>query len=433
MAPFAKVGGLADVVQGLSRALRAAGHDVRVVIPDHGAVGRDRERGREVIVPGPRGPHPARLIEAEGPGGVPVTLVSDEQHFGRKSIYGEIDDRDRYEFLCRTAAHRLEAGDWVPDIVHVHDWHTAPLAFALRNLAWRMPALRSTASVLTIHNLRYRGPDDFNDILGPGIYYADAVTTVSRTYAQEILSPAGGEGLDDLLRLRAGRLTGIVNGLDTDLFDPARDPALPEPFGLGALEARFDSRQALWDATALGPGPVAAMVTRLTEQKGVDLVLGSVSTIVRAGWRLVVLGSGDAHLEKALAAAQAADPSHVRFVTGYNDPLARLIYGGADLLLMPSRFEPCGLGQMIAMRYGCVPLGHRTGGLADTIDDSCGFLFQGFNVVAFEDAFERAAEAFRDETRWRGLQRAGMARDWSWTVPAERYVEVYRAALAGHR
>jgi starch synthase len=332
----------------------------------------------------------------------------------------------------------LRTEDWIPDILHLNDWHTAPLAFALRNLAWDSPVLRGIASVFTIHNLRYRGPDAFNDFLCQAIYYSDAITTVSPTYAREILTPEYGEGLDSLLSLRESSLRGILNGLNYDLFNPRTDPLIPHQFDLTSLDERDRNRTKLRDELHLGDlgGPMAGMVTRLTEQKGVDLVLQALPVFVAAEAQLVVLGDGDEPLKQAMEDLERTYPDNVRFVARFDEALAQRIYGAADIFLMPSRYEPCGLGQIIAMRYGSVPLGRRTGGLCDTIFDveehpemGTGFLFDEFSTHAFSSALERAVTAFRNPEHWRHIQQNGMSRDFSWRASAVHYVETYIQAL----
>ncbi len=439
--PFSKVGGLADVAASLPRRLMEIGHDVRIVAPCHrdsvAAHGASKTH-RAYTVPLPGRPRDVDVAMAEGYGGVPVHLVADSHYFGDREIYGEADDLLRYQFFCRAIIEMLKHDAWVPDILHLNDWHTAPLAFALRNLAWSNPKLRGVASVFTIHNLRYRGPDELNDFLAQAIYYSDIVTTVSPSYAREILTQEYGEGLDALLRLREDALIGILNGVNYDVFNPRTDPRIHTQFDLGTLEARGANRTALRAELELpeSGGPVLGMVTRLTEQKGVDLVLQAMPELLAAGAQLVVLGDGDRWLKEELARLEKEHPASVRFIARYDAGLAQRIYAGADLFLMPSRYEPCGLGQIIAMRYGAVPIGRRTGGLGDTIIDAdehpetgTGFLFDEFSSFGLVSAFDRALRAFRDPAAWTRLQTNGMSRDYSWRASATHYVEAYISAL----
>jgi len=367
-----------------------------------------------------------------------VYLVADSHYFGEREVYGEPDDLLRYQFFCRAIIEMLKQDAWVPDILHLNDWHTAPLAFALRNLAWTNPKLRGVASVFTIHNLRYRGPDELNDFLLQAIYYSDIITTVSPSYAREILTQEYGEGLEPLLQLRGDALIGILNGVNYDVFNPRTDPFVSHQYDLGTLEERSRNRAALRQELKLPEteGPLLGMVTRLTEQKGVDLVLQAIPEILAAGAQLVVLGEGDEWLVDELTRLQVEHPDNVRLAARYDVGLAQRIYAGVDIFLMPSRYEPCGLGQIIAMRYGAMPIGRRTGGLGDTIldadenpDGGTGFLFDEFSSFGLVSAFERATRAFRDPDAWLRLQSNGMSRDYSWRASATHYVEAYIAAL----
>jgi starch synthase len=439
--PFSKVGGLADVAASLPQRLKEIGHDVRVVTPCH-ASGREEHAAsrshRLLTILSPGLPREVDIATVEGVGGVPVELVGDGHYFLRPNVYGEPDDLLRYQFFCRVIIEMLRTDEWVPDVLHLNDWHTAPLAFGLRNQAWANPRLRGVASVFTIHNLRYRGPDELNDFLAQAIYYADIVTTVSPTYAREILTPEYGEGLEALLGLRGEALMGILNGLNYDLFNPRTDRHVPVHYDLATVEQRSANRDALraeLDLPALD-GPIAAMVTRLTEQKGVDLAIQAVPEMVIAGGQLVVLGDGDQWLKDELRRLEQEYPGHVRLAARYDPGLAQRIYAGCDMLLMPSRYEPCGLGQLIAMRYGAVPIGRRTGGLVDTILDfdehpetGTGFLFDEFSQFALVSAYERALRAFRDRETWLRLQRNGMSRDYSWRASATYYIDAYTKAL----
>lgn len=439
--PFSKVGGLADVASALPSRLAELGHDVRIVSPCHASAipaFQAASAVRDMMITMPGRDRPVRIARVKGEGDVAVDLVLDDHYFGRQQVYGEPDDLLRYQFFCRVVVELLKDHAWTPDILHLNDWHTAPLAFALRNLAWGNPILRGVATVFTIHNLRYRGPDDFNDFLAQAIYYSDVVTTVSPSYAAEIVTREYGEGLDQLLALRGDNLRGILNGLNYDLYNPRTDPYIDTQFDLASLEDRAGNRRALRKALELPAreGPLTSMVTRLTEQKGVDLVLQAVPEIVAVEGQLVVLGLGDEPIVNELRRLEQQYPGAVRLAERFDEGLARQIYAGADILLMPSRYEPCGLGQLLAMRYGAVPLGRRTGGLGDTIidpeeqpDAAIGFLFDEFTSFAFVGAFERATRAFRQPEVWTRLQENGMSRDYSWKASAVRYVDTYVAAL----
>lgn len=440
--PFAKVGGLADVAAALPQRLHAIGHDVRVVMPCHRSAQdafSTASGHRRLSVRMAGQDHAVEIATVATTGGALVELVQNPHYFDRANVYGEPDDLVRYQFFCRVILQMIRE-EAPPDILHLNDWHTAACAFALRNLAWSDPELRKVASVFTIHNLRYRGPDEFNDLLSQAIYYSDMVTTVSPGYARETLTADYGEGLDSLLGLRPHNYRGILNGLDYDHYNPQTDHHLDTRYDVNSLERRAVNKDALRDEFGLpaSEGPLAGMVTRLTEQKGIDLVLQAVPAMIAADSQLVVLGDGDDSLKGALRRLEVEHPRHVRLAPRFDDGLAQRIYAGSDVFLMPSRYEPCGLGQLIAMRYGSVPIGRRTGGLGDTIFDAgegpefaTGFLFDEFSTAAFVRALERATVAFRDKPGWRSLQVNGMTRDFSWNASADRYVETYLDALRG--
>jgi len=441
VAPFAKVGGLADVAASLPRALAELGHDVRVITPDHGLVQSHLRGGerRTLTVDAFGQAETVRLVRRNT--GVPVYFVASERFFGGPHVYGEPNDLYRYHFFNLVVAHLADAVDWVPDILHCNDWHTALLPFGLRNLAWHDARYRHTASVLTIHNLAYRGPDDLSDVLAQGIYYADAVSTVSPTYAREIMTPEQGHGLERLLQLRGDRVYGIVNGLDLAVYDPARDSALVTPFSAAAVEGKAENKRALQERMGLPVDPhrpLAGMVSRLDHQKGIDLVAETLEpAVTQLGLQFALLGSGDPGLQHQLEEAAARFPQSVRLVPHYDAPLGQLIYGGADLFIMPSRFEPCGLGQLIAMRYGTVPVVRRTGGLADTVTDfswdpgnGSGFVFEPYDSAAFLEALARAVQTYHQVTPWKALRDRVMRRDFSWTASALQYQSMYAQTLA---
>jgi len=436
--PFAKVGGLADVAAALPRALAARGHDVRVVTPRH-----SKETIGEIVasVPLSAGRQATARATTSGSEGVPVYLVESEGLFPRDHVYGEANDLQRYLAFCQAALELPKQLGWRPDIFHCNDWHTAPIAFGVRNRAWGDAFYRGAACVLTIHNLRYRGPDELADFLCQGIYYADAVTTVSETYAREILTPEYGEGLHPLLQERQDRLFGILNGLDYRQYDPAGDPHLAANFDAATLERRSANKTALQKRAGLAPdanAPVVGMVSRLTEQKGMDLTLETMGALLSEGAaQFVVLGTGDEAYHSAFRDLAQRHAGRAAVSIAFDHPLAQLIYGGCDLFLMPSRFEPCGLGQLIALRYGAIPVVRHTGGLADTVSDYTGpesegngFVFHEYSAAALLAALRRALATFQRPDEWRRLQARCMGLDFSWDRSAERYEAVYRLALA---
>jgi starch synthase len=477
VAPFAKTGGLADVAGALPRALAALGHDVRVMMPKYRGAEAHATDSR-VVVPTIRVPLGDRaaegaLIEAHGPSGVPVYLLEHEHYYNRDSLYGTADgdywdNCERFVFFCRAALDGLSQLDgarsgvrWQPQLIHANDWQAGLVPVYLRTLYRDHPFLGTLASVFTIHNLAYQGVfwhydmpmtglgwDLFTpagiefygklNFLKGALIFSDLLTTVSRTYAREIRTSAFGNGLEGVLEERSGDLHGVVNGIDYEVWNPQKDPAIAHPYSADDPEPKAICREMLRRELGLddAAGPLLGVVTRLAEQKGMDLVLEAVPGLLAEGAQLVVLGSGEARLEEAFRAAAAAHPGQVAVRTGYDDDLARRIYAGTDVFLMPSRYEPCGLGQLIALRYGGVPVVRRTGGLADTVTEfdparrtGTGFLLDPFTPDALLAAVRRAASTYRQPTVWKALVKNAMSQDFSWDASAREYATLYRKAL----
>jgi starch synthase len=463
-APFTKVGGLGDVAGSLPRALRAlpSRPDVRVVTPIHGGAGAKikgpLERVCSVSVP-----HPAGVIRGDffacTHGGVPFYFLRSPGLFDDDIAIYHHDtgwDGHRYAFFSLAALELARTIDFLPEVVHAHDWHTAPAVAAIHRARFVDPALASSKSVLTIHNLPYvgigAGPAmsafglTFGDLslvpfasrempLPIGLALADRITTVSPGYAREILEPEFGAGLDALLRARKGVIHGILNGVDTELWDPETDSALASPFDVERIEARLENKRALQRELRLPEDrnvPLVAAISRLTEQKGIDLVPDALRLIAREhAFQCIVLGSGDGGLEAALLGLEAELEGRLRVRIAFDDGLSRRIYGGSDFLMLPSRYEPCGLAQMIAMRYGCVPLARDTGGLSDTVRDldlneePTGILFPVASSRSLAFALRRGIATYRQPRRFRMLQENGMRADFSWTRAALEYARIY--------
>ena len=466
MSPLAKVGGLGDVAGSLPRALRARGADVRVAMPMHGAVERAALHLTHVLkdvqVPWYDRPQHVDIWQADVRG-VPVYLVENQRYFGRPSVYGFDDDVERFLFFCDAL---LACGPHLgfrPDAVHAQDWHTALLLTRLAAAPTHPWA--AAGRVYTIHNLALQGnfddgfahrhdigereltpPDNLAGKLGlsgmaQGIMHADRVNTVSDTYAKEILTPEYGAGLDALLRARASVVSGIVNGLDYEEFNPETDPAIARHYNADTLDERAADKRALQEEAGLPASEqslVFGVVTRLFAQKGIDLVGAAFDELLAAhDAQLVVLGTGDEEVHRMLLRLQEAYPQKVKIWLDFNPPLGQRVYAGCDVFLMPSRYEPCGLGQLISLRYGGVPLVRRTGGLADTVQDADpglgsgnGFVFDAADAHELKRAAERALAAFADPEAWRALQERGMRQDWSWGRAAGKYLELYEAAHA---
>jgi starch synthase len=467
VAPFSKTGGLGDVAGSLPAALARRGHRVAVVTPRYGTIDPHRlgfeRRDLAVRVRGE-----ATTVHWRREGGLTTYLVEHERFFGsRRGLYGEHgrdygDNAERFAYLCRAALAVPAAFGQRPRVVHLNDWQTALAAWLLRYEHHDDPALAGARSVFTIHNLAYQGvfskevlpalglPWDvfrldameFHDRLNfmkAGLVFADALTTVSPTYAEEVTTPAGGEGLDGVLRPRRGDLTGILNGIDTTAWDPAADRHLPATYDQQRLAGKAECRRALHDEVGLplrAGVPLVGMVGRLADQKGIDLVAAALPELLRRDLQLVVLGSGERSYEELFLRAAADQPARVAARIGFDEGLAHRIEAGADIFLMPSRFEPCGLNQLYSLRYGTVPVVRAVGGLSDTVEDydgwkgGTGFLFREYDPGAMLLSLRRARELYRDRRAWTALMRRGMARDFSWERSAEAYEALY-ARLVG--
>jgi starch synthase len=463
-APLVKVGGLGDVAGSLPRALAARGIDVRVAIPDSLPPEESRFVRRPVAefpVDAAHGEERAAVSEAEADG-FPFLLVGGAPIARSGRVYGKGIDEDapKFAFFCRAALDLCRRIGWKPDLVHAHDSHAAPAAAWLSRFS-EDPFFAGTASIVTIHNLPYMGagagaaladygiptdgeglPDWARGAMLPvGIAHADEISTVSPTYAREILTPEFGCGLDGLLRRRADRLTGIVNGLDLTVWDPASDGALARRFDAARIDAREENREALRRELGLDADPEAPLVgivSRLDHQKGFDVAAPALARWLASGGELAVLGTGDPAIEARFAELAASHPSRAAVRFRFDAELARRIYAGSDLFLIPSRYEPCGLTQMIAMRYGAVPVARETGGLADTIRDAAGsagtgFLFGALEADAISGALERARAARENARAWRSLVLRGMAEDFSWTRSAKAYEALYSRAAERRR
>jgi starch synthase len=467
VAPFAKTGGLGDVGGSLPKALRAMGHDVRVVMPAYRAIETDYYAGRgglralpgPLLVPVRGGPLPAGVYEGRLPGSdVPVYFIAERSLFDRAELYGYPDDAYRFAFYCRAALELTLALDWRPDLLHAHDWHAAPALAWLATAGQNHPHFGGWPSLFTIHNLAHQGQTDWDvfnymgllthglneepygrvNFMARGIFHATLINTVSPTYAREIMTPQGGAGLDGLLRYRQFDVHGILNGLDYDNWNPATDSRLAATYTVDQLERRRANKLALQARAGLPQRPevpLVGMVTRLDWQKGLDIT-GHVIHLLMNNYageaQFVVLGSGAEHYESMLANLAAYHSTKMAAFMTYDANLAPLIYGASDLFVLPSLFEPCGLGQLIAMRYGSVPVVRATGGLADTVQDMVtGFTFNNYTSPDFWQALQRALYIHNvDRESWRELQRNGMQADFSWQRSARGYQQLYDWALA---
>jgi starch synthase len=467
VAPFAKVGGLADVAGSLPKALKARGHDVRIVMPAYQMV-LDATQPKPLLGGEPLdvecGSHwneRAYLWETTL-GDVPVWLIGSDHYFrdtvSSQTVY--LPGAEQHLFFARAFMALAEKSGWIPDVIHANDWHTGFMPVFLRESA--PPAWSNTASVFTIHNLAYQGefgPDLlaecglpwslFNhhqletygavNFLKAGSVFADQVNTVSPRYAEEIQTPEFGCRLEGLMKHLASqqRLSGIVNGIDQHEFNPEIDPHIPAHFSAKDLAGKATCRAELRKELGLDdrPGvPLFGVVSRLSNQKGMDLILEISDALMNMPAQLIVQGLGDSWIAEQMRHLEVRYPHQMRFVERFDAPLAQRVYAGSDLFLMPSAFEPCGLGQLIAMRYGTIPVVRYTGGLANTVQDAHnGFVFADYQPDALLATVQRAVSAFSDPEHWNRLVQGAMATDSGWDRSAAEYESVYERAIASRR
>lgn len=474
VSPFAKSGGLADVAGSLPRALKLRGHDVRVVLPYYRCVAESAfatpRSGRRVTVLVGERPCEGRLRILDHDG-IPVYFIDNPTFFDRPGLYGDAggdyeDNAARFGFFCRAVLHLLRGLDWRPDVLHLNDWQTGLIPLLLKTELAEEPFYRPIASLLTIHNLGYQGtfppaalrtlgldPSLYTidgiefyhqiSLLKAGVLFADLLTTVSETYCREIQTPEMGHDFDGILRSRRNDLFGVLNGLDTALWDPENDPALPRPYSAEAPTGKAADKSALQEELGLevdGDIPILAVVSRLDWQKGIDLVMENWEQLMRRRLQFVLLGTGERGLMEAFAACGRTHAGQAAINLDFDEELARRIYAGADLLLMPSRYEPCGLAQLIALRYGTIPVVRRTGGLADTVTDvdaeperGNGITFGKLSGENMLDAIDRALELYRDEPRRLRVLERGMNTDHSWQRSAGDYEKLYGKATEKRR
>ena len=460
-APFAKTGGLADVIGTLTRELKTLGFDVRLMLPFHRIIkDRYRDRVRHLVSfsvdIGGRSQYVG--IEQFDWEGIPIYFIDNEHYFGHAIYCGGDFEGEQYAYVSRAAIEALPLIGFSPRILHVNDWHTAMIPMLLKTQYDRLQQGRCR-TVLSIHNLGYQGrfhfgfvshllgiesryyhPDNIEyhgdaNFLKGGIVYADKLVTVSPTYAREILTAYYGEGLEGILATRAEDLTGILNGIDTNAFNPAADPFIPYPYDASSLSAKQKNKEALIAELGLNlpfDAPIIGMVTRLTKQKGIDLVQRVFDEILAAGPGFALIGTGDPVYEVFFRGAAHRTDGKAIGVTQFNDPLAHRIYAGCDFFLMPSQFEPCGLSQMIALRYGTMPIVRATGGLKDTVfpyneytDEGNGFTFENYNAHDMLHTIRYALDVYQNKERLASLRLRAMSQDLSFQKSALAYARLY--------
>jgi starch synthase len=464
--PYSKTGGLADVIEALPKALREMGHDVAVLLP--------RYRGNRIISTlvssvsvalGETLRFPA-ICEGESQHGVRYFFVNDPEFFDREQIYGDAkgdypDNAERFTEFSRVAIEFMKR-IWLPDVVHCHDWQSSLVPVLLRTQHADDPAVRSLPAVLTIHNLGYQGlfpetalrrsglPESFFrtdglefygqvNFLKGGLLFADYLTTVSRRYAKEIQTPEYGWGLDGVIRGRADRLVGILNGVDYTAWNPEIDKYIAQNYSANCLEGKNACKKNLLDSFGLPSDnlqrPIFGIVSRFVDQKGFDLLAIIADELMKEDVSIVALGTGQPEYETLFKNLAEKHPDRVGLKIGYDNAVAHKVEAGADLFLMPSRYEPCGLSQIYSLRYGTAPVVRATGGLDDTVQNfdpstkqGTGFKFEGYNGPALLECVRRAIAVYRDPDAWRAAQLNGMAKDFSWRASAASYITVYEAA-----
>ena len=457
-APLVRVGGLAEVIGSLPRTLNKLGHDVRVILPCYGAIDTSRLSCTTVMdgIEVPAAPTDKSIsVQYTQPlPGLQVYLIDNPVFSTSRSVYGD-DDLPRFLFFCHAVTEILKKLDWKPDIVHCHDWHAGLIPMLLKAEGNNCP------SIFTIHNLAYQGNFDFEFLvqsglqdwwqrpanapepplcfMGQGILWADFITTVSKTYAAEILTPEYGAGLDNLLRYRQDKLSGIINGLNYEEYNPETDDFIPDKYGVDTIGNKRNNKHALQKEAGFNEDdkiPLLGMVTRLDEQKGIDILEAGLERLFSTcKCQLVILGQGRDEYQHLLSRAASRYSDQLAVFIDYDERMGHLVYAGCDMFLMPSRYEPCGLGQLIAMRYGTVPIVRHTGGLVDTVQDltpdlkrGSGFVFQEYSTEAMMSAIQRALGSFQNNA-WEQVVERIMALDFSWQSSAVKYESLYRKVM----
>jgi starch synthase len=469
--PFAKTGGLADVAGALPKAIKELGHDIRVILPKFRMVDSEKfglkTTGITIDVKMGDSSESAEIFEASIPNSdVSVYFVANDKFYDRDELYvvdgkGYEDNAERFILYCRAAYEFLKIKGWQPDVVHGNDWQTAMLNAYIKVLA--DPFYSKTATVYSIHNMAYQGdfpPEkfDFTDLprkyfddgslrerdkmvlAKGGFSFSDVISSVSETYSREIQTEEMGYGLDKALRARSSDVYGILNGVDYSLWNPSTDPHIAKRYSAGTLSLKVENKIALQKRNGLTVDPKIPMlgiVTRLADQKGVDIFTEAIESILSFGCQIVILGTGDLKYQEMLNAEKKKLPKQIGLNLKFDAELAQLIYAASDMFLMPSKYEPCGLGQLISFKYGVLPIVRKTGGLADTVFDldpatgeGNGFVFEEYSAAAFVEACRKAIDAYKNNRKlWAAVQKKIMAYDYSWEASAKKYISLYMKAL----
>ena len=458
-APFVKVGGLGDVIGSLPKALQDENVEARVVLPLYSTIDREKydlKYEERIFIGGGWRTVYCGIFETQV-NGVTYYFIDNEQYFNRESVYGQQDDGERFAFFSKAALEILPHIDYKPDVVNANDWHAALSIIYLDDLKARGESFyQNIKSVISIHNIEFQGkfnPYEMGNLFGldnkyfdaliykgdlnllkGAIQLADRINTVSETYAHEILDPYFSYGLDDILRVEQGKLHGIINGLDTDKFNSKTDKQIYKNFDVKTLKNKVQNKLKLQEELALEVNeniPMIGMVTRLTHQKGIDLVLHVADEILKTGAQLVILGTGDRHYEDALRSLEYRRHDKVRSLIMFSSEVSSKVYSSCDMFLMPSKTEPCGLSQLISMRYATIPIVHRVGGLRDTVEPfdgktGTGFTFESFDAYDMLDAVYRATYCYYQERHiWNKIMKNAIQQDVSWKKSALQYINMY--------
>jgi len=469
--PFAKTGGLADVAGALPKALDKQGIETIVIMPKYGSIDEAKFglkfTGRKVSADMDGKTVEARIYEAPIPGteGVVTYFIDAPQYYHRDNLYGTSDgdypdNAARFMFFSKAVMLTLKEIGFKPDVIHLNDWQSALVTAYVKEARREDKFFAKTATLYTVHNLGYQGQfwaydmgltglgwEHFNpeglefygdiNLMKGGLKYADIINTVSETYAEEIQTPEYGHGMDGVLKTRSEDLYGIVNGIDFEDWDPATDTDIYRPYKPGDLRGKRANKRELKKEVGLAPGkaPLFGIITRLADQKGLDILSESIPEMLKLGIQMVILGTGEQKYHDLLSAIARKKPKKLYLKLGFDAKLARRIYAASDVFMMPSRYEPCGLGQLISYRYGAVPLVRKTGGLADTVKNyspntgrGTGFVFREPAAPAFMKAVKAALKTYTNQAVWTELVKRGMAMDNSWETSAKKYIKLYRKA-----
>lgn len=462
-APFIKSGGLGEVIYSLSKEMRNIDIDAAVILPKYSEIPFNYQNGMKKLNAfnvnvGWRNQYCGiEYLEHEG---VPFYFVDNEYYFKRSGMYGHYDEAERFAFFCRAVIESLEYIDFMPDIIHCHDWQTGMIAPMLRI---DYPKYNGIKTIFTIHNLYYQGvfpKEILEDLLGfdesafnisglefyggvsfmkGGLNYSDIITTVSQNYAEEIKTPLYGERLDDILRAKSNILFGIENGIDYNRYNPAHDTAIYQKYDDKTINLKVNNKISLQKELGLNvdaEAPIIGMVTRLVKQKGIDILLARLEEIIKKNLQIVILGTGDKHYEDMLYEIKTVYPKKISVNIMFADRLARKIYAASDIFLMPSLFEPCGLGQMIASKYGTVPIVRETGGLKDTVipyneytREGTGFSFKNYNPGELSDIIDYSIKFYHDKKVWKTIMQSAMRLDNSWQKSSDKYKKLYEKVM----